>query len=95
MTGVGEAPLGLASGGPQDAQYGLCYQPAAGGSLANFSGSFYSIGQFTTNRFSWTAAASVIPGAGTWNVGFCVLNNGGAIAISNNDYANGWVLTTN
>ncbi len=95
MTGVGEAPLGLASGGPQVAQYGLCYQPAAGGSLANFTAGGYSIGQFTTNRFSWTAAASVAPGAGTWNVGFCVLNNGGAIAISNNDYVNGWVQITN
>ena len=94
MTGVGEAPLGLASGGPQTAQYGLCYQPNAGGGMSNFAGNAFSIGQFTTIRSSWTAAASVVPGAGTWNVGFCVLNNG-PIAISNTDYVNGWVQISN
>jgi hypothetical protein len=87
--------MGLASGGPQAVQYDLCYQPNAGGTLVNFTGAGYSIGQFTTNRFAWTAAGSVVPGAGTWKVGFCVFNNGGAIAISNNDFVNGWVLITN
>ena len=63
--------------------------------MSNFAGNAFSIGQFTTIRSSWTAAASVVPGAGAWNVGFCVRNLGGAIAISNNDYVNGWVQITN
>ena len=95
MTGAAEAPMGLASGGPQTARYGLCYQPSAGGIMTNFAGGAYSVGQFTTNRSAWTAAGSVVPGAGTWIVGFCVLNNGGALAIDNNDYVNGWVQITN
>jgi len=95
MTGVGEAPMGLASGTSQGVEYDLCYQNNAGGALVNFTGGNFSIGQFTTNRFAWTAAGSVVPGAGTWKVGFCVLNNGGAIAISNNDFVNGWVQITN
>jgi hypothetical protein len=95
LTGAAEAPIALAAGSPQqDARYGLCYQPNAGGTLTNFVGFNYSIGQFTTVRHAWAAAASVVPGAGTWNVGFCVMNSGTG-QINNNDYMNGWVQVTN
>ncbi|MGD0166086.1 MAG: hypothetical protein ABSC51_02195 [Gaiellaceae bacterium] len=43
---------------------------------------------------TFAAAASVVPGAGTWNVGFCVLNEEGA-AINNTGSVNGWVQVTN
>ncbi len=95
LTGVGEAPIALGSGGPQTFEYDLCYQPNGGGALVNFTGGNFSIGQITSNRFSWTATGSVTPGAGTWNVGFCVINDGGSAAISNNDYVNGWVQVHN
>lgn len=95
ITGAAQAPLGLASGGPQTFEYDICYQPSGGGSLTNFSGGAFSIGQITTTRSSWPAMGSKSPGAGTWKVGYCVLNNGGAIAISNNDFVNGWVLVHN
>jgi hypothetical protein len=95
LTGAAEAPIALATASPQqNARYGLCYQPSGGGALTNFVGFNFSIGQFTTLRTSWAAAASTVPGAGTWNVGFCVLNEG-ANQISNNDYMNGWVQVTN
>jgi hypothetical protein len=95
LTGVAEAPMALASGTTQFARYDLCYQPAAGGTIVNFTGDGYSFGEFTTNRLAWTAAASILPGAGTWNVGFCVQNSDGPIAISNNDFVNGWVQVHN
>jgi hypothetical protein len=87
--GSAEAPIGLGSGSSQLFDYGLCYQGA--GAVTNFVGSAYSTGQISTQRESWTAAASVVPGAGTYQVGFCVRNTG-STAIGNNDYANGWVM---
>jgi hypothetical protein len=95
MTASAEAPLGLASGGPQYVQIDMCYQPSGGGTLANFAGFNYSITQMGTVRIPYAVAGSVLPGAGTWNVGYCVMNNYGSIAISNNDYVNGWVMVTN
>ena len=94
LTGVAEAPLGLGSGSPQDFDYDLCYQPNGGGAIVNFTGGNYSTGQITTARLSWTASASVTPGAGQWNVGFCVLNFN-TPTISNTDYVNGWVHVHN
>ncbi len=96
LTGAAAAPIGLASAGTQSLQYGLCYQSTVAGSpLVNFVGGGYSIGSLTAQRTVVAASASVVPGAGTWNVGFCVSNYGGAIAISNNDFVNGWVQVTN
>jgi hypothetical protein len=80
--------------GNQFFRYGVCYQPAGGGAMTNFAGDNFSIGQVTTTRHEWTAAATVVPGAGTWNVGFCVRNDG-PTSIVNNDYVNGWVMVTN
>src|SRR5262249_53843612 len=89
LTRAREAPPGLASGGPKTAFIGLCYQStAAGAPLINFVGGGFSIFQMTTTRASYAASASVVPGAGTWNVGVCVENQGGAIALTNNDYVN-------
>ncbi|NUQ77685.1 MAG: collagen-like protein, partial [Polyangiaceae bacterium] len=96
LTGAAEAPMGLPAGSPaQSARIDLCYQPSAGGTLTNFSGGFYSIHRMTGERRAYPAAGTVVPGAGTWNVGLCVLNNGGAAAISDNDYTNGYVQVTN
>ena len=96
LTGIGEAPLGSkTSTSGQAFDYGLCYQPTAGGAVVNFVGSWlYSTGTLFPDRRTYAAAASVVPGAGTWRVGFCVRNPLGH-AIDNNDFADGWVQVTN
>jgi len=96
LTGAAEAPLGsTASTGGQNIYYGLCYQSSTQtGALYNFAGPDYSIGTVYPDRRTFAAAASVVPGAGTWNVGFCV-SNPNTNPINDNDYANGWVLVTN
>jgi hypothetical protein len=85
-----EAPLALASGANQSMDYGLCYQKGAG-AVTSFLPFSYSTGTVSTQRESWAAAASVVPGAGTYQVGFCVRNSGPG-ALANNDYVNGWVM---
>jgi len=74
-------------------QYGLCYQPDAGGALTNFAGSNYILAYVpgSGDRRDYSATASVVPGAGTWRVGFCVING---VDLDNNDYVNGWVMAT-
>lgn len=94
LTAAVQAPLGLLSGGTQSFGYDICFRSTTGGaSLFNFSPS-PSTGQATTTRVAWPAIATVVPGAGTWQVGFCVLNNGSG-ALSNTDTLNGWVQVTN
>jgi Collagen triple helix repeat (20 copies) len=96
LTGAAEVPLGLAPGSAaQTAQVGLCYQSTlAGSAINNFVGGNYSVHLFTVGRDSYSAVGTVMPGAGTYNVGFCVRNTGAA-AITDNDYVNGYVQITN
>ena len=95
LTATVEAPLGLPVGSAaQNAQIDLCRQPAAGGAITNFSGLLYSVHRMVGERRSYTAVGSIVPGLGQWRVGMCVLH-GGPAAISDNDWANGWVLVTN
>jgi hypothetical protein len=101
VTGVAEAPLAHTMAGVIRAfRYDLCFQPADGGPLTNFTGPFpigtYSVGELNTLRTSWTASATRIFGAGTWRIGFCVASDGNVtITYNDNDFVNGWVMVTN
>jgi hypothetical protein len=96
LTGSAEAPIGLAEGSSdQTAEIDLCYQPNAGGTLTNFNGMNSSSHVMFSDIRTYSAAGTVVPGAGTWKVGLCVRNNGGTASISRNDYVNGWVMVTN
>jgi len=96
ITGAAQAPLGTSlTSANASFSYDLCY--GSGSTLANFSGSSSSQASVssTAGRVSFTAAASVTPGAGTWQVGYCILNFGaGTVALDNNDIVNGWVVVT-
>jgi hypothetical protein len=96
LVGAAEAPLGLSAGADQSFEYGLCYQDSTNiaAPINNFVGGGFSIGVVTTQRQTYAATATVVPGAGSWKVGFCVHNNN-AGTISNNDFVNGWVMVTN
>jgi hypothetical protein len=97
LTGAAEAPLGLTAGAAaQITRVDLCYQStAAGATVTNFSGGNWSEHRVVAERRQYVAVGSVTPGAGTWRVGLCVHNSGGAAAISDNDYVNGYVQVTN
>ena len=96
LTGAAEAPLGLAVGAGATTGYiGLCYQSTAAGSvITNFVGGAFSIHRFVGGREAYPAAGTVVPGAGTYNVGYCI-RNVGATALTDNDYVNGYVQITN
>jgi hypothetical protein len=95
LTGAAEASLGSsASGSGQWFNYGLCYQPSAGGTITNFAGANFSTGLAYTPPRTFAATASVVPGAGTWKVGFCV-ENYHANNMDANGNTNGWVQVTN
>lgn len=96
LVGVGQAPLSDGGNGTihHSFAYDLCYQPSGGGPIVNFTGGFHSIGSVGPYDQSWTAAATTVPGAGTWNVGFCVKTHS-AFDIDDTNYVNGWVQVLN
>ena len=95
LTGMAVAHLGSsASDTGQSFTYGLCYQPNAGGTISNFAGTHYMNGWAYPDIRAFAAAGSVVPGAGTWKVGFCVWNFG-TNSMAANDFENGWVQVTN
>jgi hypothetical protein len=96
LTGVVEQPLGSENGSSGDYfVYGLCYQANSGGTITNFTpAQNYSYGIAFPDVRPFVAAASVVPGTGTWVGGFCV-ENSGSYALDYNYAANGWVQVTN
>jgi hypothetical protein len=97
MTGAAQAALGTTTYSAVAFGYDLCYRPAGTTNpLVNFSGSNYTIGSITSRsgRLSFAATSSVAPGAGSWNVGYCVKNTSGN-SLNNNLNVNGWVMVTN
>ena len=96
ITGAAQAPLGTMTAGLAVFRYDLCYRAAGTTNIPiNFTGANYSRGEIsdTAGVLSFSAAASVVPGAGTWEVGYCVWNTG-TRDLDNNDYVNGWVIIT-
>jgi len=95
ITGGGSMAIALPTGGPINADIDLCYrQSATSNALINMTSFSYTTVQVSTLRINYPVNGSVVPGAGTWQVGPCV-RNGSASAISANDYANGYVIVTN
>jgi Collagen triple helix repeat (20 copies) len=95
LTGAAEVPLASsASTSGQDFDYGLCYQSSTGGTVNNFTPGYYSTSYVYPDERTFAASASVVPGAGTWKVGFCVRNGHGSNLIIP-DFVSGWVQVTN
>src|SRR5690606_23293640 len=77
LTGTAEASIGLGVNGEKFADLDLCYRQAGGGALINFAGANPVNHHFLGGiGFPYSAAGSVVPGAGTWVVGMCIRNPG-------------------
>ena len=76
--------------------FGVCFQNTGGGDVVNmnqFSGgnpNNWAVGQYEFTENDYTGLGAVTPGAGTYNVGYCVQNYGDE-ALDNNNWANGYV----
>ncbi len=94
LVGAAEVPLGDPTA--TSFNYDLCYRASGGTTLTNFSGANPSAATLTTTDVVYTATSSVAPGAGTWDVGFCVIqatnDTRDAQRVS---YVNGWVMVVN
>lgn len=95
IVGAATAPLATISG-IATAKIGLCYAPISTPSnLTNFVGFNFSVVQIDITKDTYSATATVSGlSPGTYLVGFGVFNSG-LVAISNNDYVNGWVMVVN
>ena len=81
--------------------YGVCFQNAVGGgesgnpiiNMNQFTGgnnSNYNAASYEFGEQDYTGIGTVAPGAGTYNVGYCVQNYGDS-DLNNNNWANGYV----
>ena len=81
--------------------YGVCFQNAVGGgeggnpiiNMNQFTGgnnSNYNAASYEFGEQDYTGIGTAAPGAGTYNVGYCVQNYGEE-ALNNNNWANGYV----
>ncbi len=96
LTGSATASMAVFSATAKSiyAYIGLCYQDISGGPLTIFSGKEYIEVQITNSMIPYAVSASVIPGAGKYNVGFCLHNQAFKEPIDNWDWVNGWVMVT-
>ncbi|MDC0666381.1 collagen-like protein [Nannocystis radixulma] len=96
ITGTAEASLGLdlANQFASLADVDLCYQAVGNPALTSFNGDLAVNHMFLAAGLAYVGTGSVVPGAGSWNVGLC-LRNSGTEDIVYNDRVNGWVMVTN
>lgn len=96
ITGVAQAPLGTTADGIATFKYDLCYRAASTSDpLVSFADVNSSAGELTNTLggIPFPVAGSVVPGSGTWEVGYCLFNSG-SLGLDNNDMVNGWIIVT-
>lgn len=93
---VGAAGVPLSDPTATGFGYDLCYRPSGGTTLTPFSGPNTSSAILTSTKAVYTATSSVVPGAGTWDVGFCLSSNAtDPRDAQTTGYVNGWVMVVN
>lgn len=92
IIGSGSAVLGTNSGTTQIA-ISICYQKD-GDAVAAFAGNSHLIADADSLRRTFAVSVSGTLTAGTYLVGYCVVNRGQQ-TLGNNDYVNGWVMVVN
>lgn len=74
--------------------FSLCTQLGGVGAISPFYPGNYPDAQVSV-PLSYAAAGSTVPGAGTHRIGYCVKNKSTNVALTANDWVNGWVMVTN
>lgn len=93
IVGFGSAIFGTTQGASR-ISISLCYVRSGSPALIAFSGNNHLTADADTSRRTFSVAASGTLPAGTYSVGYCVMNRGTQL-INNNDYVNGWMMVVN
>lgn len=93
IVGFGSAVFGMSSG-KSTVAISLCYIAVGNRVLTPFLGDKHLVADVDTARRTFSVSASGALPAGTYSVGYCVINRGSR-SIDNNDYVNGWMLVIN
>lgn len=93
IVGFGSAVFGTTSGTVRIA-ISLCYAAKGSSNLIAFSGNNHLTADVDSVRHTFSVSASGTLPAGSYSVGYCVINRGTQI-INNNDYVNGWLMVIN
>jgi hypothetical protein len=93
IVGFGSAVFGTTSGKAQIA-VSLCYAKSGSPILTAFSGNNHLIADAVSSRRTFSVSASGTLPAGSYSVGYCVINRGKQ-SLDNNNYVNGWIMVVN
>lgn len=93
LAGFGSAVFGT-TGGTSRIAISLCYQKIGESPVVPFVGNNHLIADVDSMQRTFSVSGTAAPPAGTYAVGYCVINQGKQI-IGNNNYVNGWVMVTN
>jgi hypothetical protein len=93
LVGAGVAALGLASG-TQSFRVAMCYRLPPAGLISPFTSQEITVTGSATRTLYAAAGSVTLSTGGSYEAGLCVKNDGGATALTNNDYVNGWVQVT-
>ena len=93
VVGFGTAVFGTTSGTSR-ISISLCYARNGSSTLVAFSGNSHLTADADTSRGTFSVAASAALPAGTYSVGYCVMNRGTQL-VNNNDYVSGWMMVVN
>lgn len=95
LTGSASLRLANQTGSVPTVRIGLCYRTSPGGTITNFvGGPHVAINVPAAQQALYPASASVVPGAGTWDVGACARSEG-PVPLTGNGNSNGWIMVTN
>jgi len=93
QTITASATIGLGASAGGKFSFELCYRNTGSSSI---NGNFFIISQLIPNVVTnLSPTKSLVPGAGTYEVGVCVAGAGGSITLNNNDYGWIWAMVTN
>ncbi|HEY0429906.1 MAG TPA: hypothetical protein VGC76_19135 [Pyrinomonadaceae bacterium] len=93
IVGYGSAVFGTSSGTSQIA-VSLCYQKKGDSAVFSFAGDNHLIADADSLRRTFAVSVSTALPAGTYSVGYCVVNRGPQ-TLDNNNYVNGWIMVVN
>jgi len=93
IVGFGSAVFGTTQGTSR-ISISLCYSRSGSSALIAFSGNNHLTADANASRGTFSVTASGALPAGTYSVGYCIMNRGTQL-INNNDYVNGWMMVVN
>jgi hypothetical protein len=94
ITATGAFSVGATAGGTL--RVDICIRASSSSAAPTSISNAYKVASVPANqRVLFSPASSLVPGAGTWQIGNCVASNAGTVTLNLNDWNSLWTMVTN